>query len=194
MRDARYLAIDESNYGKWPEIHTCVGSNNPQDVEKNGTIPKRKKGISLTPEEQESSKHLIISREHFDAFGGERGLFCRLVRVVACVELIRQHPYAEAIIIDGEIHELLLEEMRRKIYKNHYHPKIEGIANADRHYPLVNRADTIARALFRRYRDMKNFSQATLAELISFHPSYNRTLVIPDLKNYDDVLKRLESK
>lgn len=161
----KYLGIDESNHGRFPEIFVAVSSefdcdikpayslNEPQEVIFKKQIPKIKK---KNDEEEISDilrkrdfRYIMMNANYKDRFGFEG------IRAIAYAELIKQFGNLELVIIDKEIDSCLEENIARIIYPNEL-PRIIAESNADRRYPLVNMADHVARKLFRYYQPFKN--------------------------------------
>lgn len=169
LEDKGFLGIDESNHGRFPEIFVGVYSlyecdtkpayslNEPLEIINKKKLPKIKKkneGGGKKEEvayilEKRKFKHILLLQEHKDRFGFEG------VRAIAYAELIKEFGNLELVIIDREIGDQLKENMSKILYPQRL-PPITAESNADHRYLIVNKADQLARKLFRYYQPFKN--------------------------------------
>jgi len=180
LEDKGFLGIDESNHGRFPEIFVGVYSlyecdtkpayslNEPLEIINKKKLPKIKKKNKINKEEDKQKaedkqkkedildilekrkfKHIFLSQEHKDRFGFEG------VRAIAYAELIKEFGNLELVIIDREIGDQLKENMSKILYPQPP-PLIIAESNADHRYLIVNKADQLARKLFRYYQPFWN--------------------------------------
>ncbi|HJX05582.1 MAG TPA: hypothetical protein VJ461_02650, partial [Candidatus Nanoarchaeia archaeon] len=163
-----FLGIDESNHGRFPEIFVGVYSlyecdtkpvyslDESMEVINKKKLPKIKKKNEGGKKEEIADilekrkfKHILLLQEHKDRFGFEG------VRAIAYAEIIKGFGNLELVLIDREIGDYLREDIAKILYPQRL-PQITAESNADHRYLIVNKADQIARKLFRYYQPFKN--------------------------------------
>ena len=171
----RYLGIDESNHGKFPEIFVGAFSNRDKDITKGDIGKIRKKGRQNNVIGSRQFRYIIMSREYGELFGSYGAM-----AFVSYAELIRTFPNIKRVIIDGKISEsekiirgleFVLDEM----------PEIDFIPKADIIIPIVNTADCIANSLYR-------YHTSNPREEKSHHL---RNLITPDIKQYMPIISKI---
>jgi len=174
----RYLGIDESNHGRYPEVFVGVCSSFDSDI-----TPTR-----LSKHRVESSIEKIIGQREW-AYClvpaiARKFLDAHSIRIMAFVELVtyfknnNKHDSLDLILIDGDATAF---ELRKTLELS----KVKGETNiragkdGDRIYNLVNMADYVAWHLFHIY------SRKRHSEKLSLYESDNMTRLINE-----DIIKQ----
>jgi len=173
-----YLGIDESNHGQFPEIITgCVSSKVEDIEEKNEKIGKHRKKQSLeTVIGKKPFSHVVAYQSDVDMIGGIYAL-----KTVVYTELIKNTLDVKLVLIDGKHPDAIFNAMEALLYPNRL-PEIKRKQDGDQYWPLVNRADQIAYALFRYYgRGGHPIQQST----------YGKRLLQPNMEEYAEKMVKL---
>lgn len=181
MTGKAYLGIDESNHGRFPEIYVGVYSQFPQDInESTETLPKRRSNGNVFSElTGRQFKHLLIPEDYKKIYGPHN------IRLIAYSELINafsgdEFGELEKVIIDGPLREEDLRKLRLLLSLTpNITPHITSDAQNDTKFEVVNLADRIANLLHRYYASSKSDSNL-----------YVPYLITPDLRKYDELLKK----
>jgi hypothetical protein len=184
MEKHRYLGIDESNHGRFPEIIVGVCSPNPAEVSfyEQALSKKRKTKSAFTYAKRDEFRHVLLPEDSL-RFGSIRGL-----RLVAIAELIKYFSPVERAVFDGQVAEEDLNAL--EITLGQKMPLVMTMTKGDEHIPLVHRADAIASSLFRYYGRTKCRKIAQIKRQ-SRAQKYLGTLITPRLEDYADLLKRI---
>lgn len=185
---SRYIGIDESNHGRWPEIYVAVTSDDPADVlpadkmmgkiRKKGGHDERIAGVTR----RHPYTHIRITNSQILGYGH------RAITVMALVTLLR-HFESEAdsldrVIIDGTLHDTVDEQVLHHIMPRGFVGRLRFEPKADTTYPLVHDADTVASALHRYYDHFRSDKDS--------EEKYERTRIdLVDPRSHDELLRRL---
>ncbi|MBS3155580.1 hypothetical protein J4404_03745, partial [Candidatus Woesearchaeota archaeon] len=175
-----WVGIDESNHGRYPEIYVAVFSQYPQDASPViGLKKNRNKGnLDLILKERDF-RFILIPKEY------KNFLSPNDIAVVNVVEFIkyftRNKPeYQIKYFIDGEFKQSYLNKIDRVLYPIRT-PEIIIESKADVRYPVVNKADYIARLLHNKYNKESDLPKYLFEKIIT-----------PRLEDYLEVIS--ESK
>ncbi len=144
MQPLGYLAIDESNHGKFPEVYVAAFSNNIDDISlKNRNIIGKARCLDNIEKVvlNSSYKHLIVTSDMVEEFG------IVPVRLAVTAELISKFWNINKVLIDGYIQKSYLDELNKLFPEIGLRVEIK----ADQWYPLANIADQIAYYLGKYY-------------------------------------------
>jgi len=153
LKTNRYLGIDESRFGKDPEIYVAVFSDQMIDITKRDEELPKKRGRSNVAAASNwvDYRHILVSHSSIEQYG------LKLVRAAIFSRFIEDYfnlrGELELVIIDGHVrgHEL---DIVREILDPIPMPDIRGEVKADSKYPIVNSADHIANQLGRYYSNI----------------------------------------
>lgn len=139
----RFLGIDESNHGRYPEIIVAVLSQDPADFEK-GSFGKKRTfkhegyqtpGIENIIENREFMQIIITERQSQFSYYH--------VQANAIAAFVNYFGNLDSVIVDGslshETHDKLKEALPKGVPS-----RIEGKIDADKNFLLVNLADQLA--------------------------------------------------
>lgn len=175
-----WVGIDESNHGRSPEIYVAVFSGYPQDASSViGLKKNRNKGnLDLILKERDF-RFILIPKEY------KKFLSPSDISVVSVVEFIKYFTknkleYQIKYLIDGEFKQSYLTKIDRILHPIRT-PEIIIESKADVRYPVVNKADYIARLLHNKYSKEDDLPKYLFEKIIT-----------PRLEDYLDVIS--ESK
>lgn len=153
VQRVKYLGIDESNHGRWPEFFVGVYSSHELDVKERsskgkGRLGKQHRRFDLYSGIGDRSFSFVqvpwdigeIYRSH-----GEKSLM-----IAVASEMIKARDGLEQVLIDGEFPQSAVEALARTLHPTPL-PEVTMRRKADITYPLVNYADAIAHQLFRAF-------------------------------------------
>ncbi len=172
----RYLGIDESNHGRFPEIFVGAPSNKDKYIRKEDMEKIRHKGEQKGVIGSKEFKYIIIHREHKELFKPNGVIF------VIYAELIRAYSDIEYVIADGETSTSVLEKIINGLeFVLENVPRIDSVPQADETIPIVNTADCIANRLYRYHTSQPRGTKAL----------YLRHLITPNFREYMPIISKL---
>ncbi len=173
--DYKYLGIDSTNNGKMPKIFVGVTSNNDKHIEEHTMRrldPRDRKGQPCVW--RVNYKHVFIPEEFSKRFANEDQ-----INLIGICELIQYFKPKQVFIAESPLITSLskLTEALKRLEIPEYEffrDRIVITEQADTQYPIVNRADEIARQL-RRYYDAKSSKK---------NKKHLDTLITPNIGDY----------
>ncbi len=174
----KYVGVDESNHGRYPEIFVACPSNDLLDIEETSDkIGKSRKRKSI--QDIVNGKlfyHIVVPELYVDILGGTKEL-----KVVVFTEFISSFSGLEHLLIDGKHGEEIFESVEALLYPDSI-PDITTKKDGDQYIPLVNRADKIAYALFKYYcRQGHSWKKS----------GFRKVLITPKIENYAERMEKL---
>ncbi len=184
------LGIDESNNGRFPEIHAGVFTNHSPDWRKGEFCKHRRKTLSIDSVLRENNlnriyRHTLTPIEHTKVLGKESLVLVSIAELIRCffeedipIEATGGYDNLEKVLIDGNKDQYGRDKLKELIHP--YTPKIEFIPGGDKKYRIVNLADMTAYRLFRGYTTGSK----------SVDERLGATLLTPRLEDYVDFFRQ----
>lgn len=156
IQEPRYLGIDESNHGRFPEFFVGVYSHIPQDViehSENKLSKHRDKSRTIDSvlrdhaKQERDFRYIVLPEECAEEYGKHQ------ITLFIMSELVNYHDGLEDVIIDGSRKKRDDIMTIKSMVDNPSHLSIRYRAKGDRLFQVVNMADEIAHKLFRNYAD-----------------------------------------
>lgn len=170
-----WVGMDESNHGRFPEIYVAVYSDYASDGKETKGLTKKSKGNIETILKRREFRYILFSREHGN-------LICDKNRfLIAACEFINYFNEEKqnkdiTFILDGEYRASRIRDIK-ELLETKEKPKIILEPKADLKYPVVNKADLIARILHRKY--------ATAKRIRNHFPE---NIITPRIEDYLDLV------
>ena len=183
------LGIDESNHGRFPEIHAGVFSSHASDWRKGEYCKYRRKKLTINGELRENNlnrilRHTLTPYEHTQILGKDDLALISIAELIKSFFQTEFNSIGEAndlekVLIDGDKDHYGREKLKELIYP--LTPKIQFIPAGDQKYRIINLADMAAYRIFRGYTsNKKSYLDDSIAD----------TLLTPDLDDYIDFFKQ----
>ncbi len=152
-----FIGIDESNHGRFPEIYVAVLSKNSQDIIEDVKSKKRRNHDTIENIlDGRDYRYLLVNEEDVDKLGSHaiKPIVISSLIYAFSIDLINTK-----VIIDGEGNHCLSKDTAHILSKRTDQLILPGrftfASNADKLYPIVNKADEIAHVLFSYFRKFK---------------------------------------
>jgi hypothetical protein len=145
LSEKKFLGIDESNHGRYPEVFVAVLSDYIEDIQYNKEIIGKLRNENFDVKKKLEGRdfyYFVLTKKIVNGRNLED------LRVAIFSEIINTFYNIETAIIDGEIPFVTLERINSHL---EYKPKLIVEAKADIHYPIVNFADAMAYFLYNHY-------------------------------------------
>ncbi|MFW6231409.1 MAG: hypothetical protein ACOC32_05310, partial [Nanoarchaeota archaeon] len=149
MEYGRFLGIDESNHGRFPEIFAGIYSDSERDLKKGEYSKLRHRKGTIAGKIRENNapreyRHVVIPQEYTKLFSKNQ------LGLIAMSELIKHGGSdLEQVIIDGEKNLDDISKLKELVHPSA--PKVLFVPKGDKTYRLVNLADFTAYRLFKEY-------------------------------------------
>ena len=180
-----YLGIDESNHGRFPEIHVGVFSNHRPDWRKGEYCKSRKKSMPINGALRENNlerdyRHVLTPKDHTKIFSKDQ---LALISITELVWFFSEESFMldddgiEKVLIDGDKDPRGRDKLKEMIYP--LTPKIEFVPGGDRKYRIINLADMAAYQLFRNYTSSNP----------DVEDRFKDSLLTPRLEDYADFFR-----
>jgi len=184
MKKRGHVGIDESNHGRFPEIHVGVFSPYEKDIveRKLTKIRGKKKNLSNFLGGEREYCHILIPDSSIKDIYGTDG-----IKVISLAEIINYYSkkgYSFDIIRDGMLKERDITNLERILYPLKM-PKLNALDYADETFHLVNKADAIANKLVRYYGNLRKNQSRT---------KYSKTKLDVDFEKYIKFLDLFRNK
>jgi hypothetical protein len=190
----KYLGIDESNHGRFPEIFVGLYSENPSDIYSNCKLAKVRHNHSLDNIlKTRDFRFLTIDSRKISSYSKKENLFLpdSSIKAIALSHLIRYYNRVEEIYVDGKLPSNTIEYLESIIYPQKL-PRIISEDKGDNKYPIINYADMVAHYIYKSYKKNNSFpyDSKKLPE-ISLMTYSDLAIQYPNKKNKDKLMQNI---